>query len=249
MVSVVEYALLLFAVLAYIIGIAEQFVPALWIGSLLAIWSLANFASGHNFYRLLLLTLAYTVLGVIASSLKFVSQGRIVQRCALPLYVTALLAALLTGVFFSSPIENPFYGVLPAVLLLYALVAFVIMLVERRPELLVMPVGFTAWAIGQGLSHADVALLMMVYSVLCVLTFATQFVWKIVPPVSRKMPAALLHEVMGIGGQLLIVLLIMANGGLAINAGRLAFVGAGALFVLALLTCWYGFLQQHRHMV
>src|SRR5207237_454221 len=89
----------------------------------------------------------------------------------------------------------------------------------------------------------DMASSMIMYSVLCVLIFATQFVWKIVPQVSRKIPAARFHEVMSIGGQLLVVLLIIANGGLAVDAGRLAFVGAGALFVLALLICWYGFLQ------
>jgi len=53
-----------------------------------------------------------------------------------------------------------------------------------------------------------------------------------------------LPGLLGLGGQLLVVMAIILNGGLSQSVGFLAFVGAGTLFVLALLLFWYGGLQR-----
>jgi hypothetical protein len=61
---------------------------------------------------------------------------------------------------------------------------------------------------------------------------------------TSSIPASLLHNVAGIGGQFLVVLVIIGNGGLFASSGLLTFVGAGSLFVLALMAFCYGRIQE-----
>jgi hypothetical protein len=127
-------------------------------------------------------------------------------------------------------------------MMIYALVAFGVMLFERRPEALVVPVGLAAWSIG--LTHWVLWQLMAAYSLLCVLTFASQFIWKYVPATTNWLPIMLLPRVLGLAGQALVVLVIISLGGLSADAGLLAHVGVGVLFILALLLYWYARLQS-----
>jgi len=110
--------------------------------------------------------------------------------------------------------------------------------------MLVFPVGLAAWAIWQWQPPRGLARLMVAYSLLCVLIFASQFIWKVLPSATNWLPATRLHRVFGLGGQALVVLVIIQQGGLSADSGLLAHVGAGALFVLALLLLWYGRLQS-----
>jgi hypothetical protein len=145
-------------------------------------------------------------------------------------------------------LKQSFYGVMPApgtvsvALLLYAVVAFGVLLVERAPEALVFPVVLAVWAIGE--IHLALWQLMIAYSMLCVLIFASRFIWKIIPPATNWLPATWLHRVFGLVGQALVVLFVIKQDGLSAGSGPLAHAGAGALFVLALLLFWFGRLQH-----
>ena len=59
-----EYALLTFAVLAYIVGISEDFVPLLWIAPLLTTVSLVHSAMSFDATRLFIVALVCAALGV-----------------------------------------------------------------------------------------------------------------------------------------------------------------------------------------
>ncbi|HYT34071.1 MAG TPA: hypothetical protein VEL69_03480, partial [Ktedonobacteraceae bacterium] len=159
-----------------------------------------------------------------------------------PWYLTTLVAAAVMSVWSSFPFDQPAAGFVMYSLFTFAALTVLMMLVERLPEALVFPLVLAAVAIGQ--THWGVWQLMAAYSLLCVLIFASQFIWKLIPPATNWLPATLLHRIFGLGGQALVVLTIILLGGLSADSGSLAHVGAGTLFVLTLLLCWYGRLQR-----
>jgi hypothetical protein len=114
--------------------------------------------------------------------------------------------------------------------------------------MLALPVIFASLAILLWHPHLDITATMIAFTILCVLTFASQFVWMVITPLTRSIPTSFLHNVAGIGGQFLIVLVIIGNGSLFASSGMLTFVGAGSLFVLALMTFVYGRIQKHTVM-
>ena len=366
-IGLTEYALFAFAALAYIIGVREDPLQALWLTPMLVTWSLVDAAMQYDSTRLLIVALVCTVLSIVVGSLRFLPRFKTILRSsttyALPLYASALMAAVLTGVVGSLAGTNyHFYGLLPDALpllvyaglayavslferqprwlllvasfgiwgtlltvrlsiawpisiaigtallgiaigwigehavgkfatplsdysqskltwnwpwyvvslaamlvtiavqntfstgnapgfMLYSLLAFialaiVVMLVERIPELLLVSVGLAAWTIWQWQPHPSLAVLIAAYSILGVLIFAMQFVWKVLPPFSSWLPARYLHRFLALGGQVLLLLMIILNGGLSANSGLLAFAGAGTLAVLALLVFWLGHVQS-----
>ena len=324
-----EYALLAFAVLAYIVGISEDFVPLLWIAPLLTTVSLVHSAMSFDATRLFIVALVCAALGVAMSSLKFIPRfaetNRRVFYYALPFYTTAFTAALLTGMDGTLTSVNPlFYLVIvisyaliayavalferqthgqfivvgfavwgtllaprtsiewvigiaiaaaliglllgrmtklppsltggllsryrllsfewgrpwyiislmamiwtvvwqqifgtesQAAIVAYSLLVFFaiavfITLVERVPEMLVLPVIFASLAIWLWQPHLDIAATMVAFTVLCTLIFVSQLVWRVISPLTRSIPASLLHNVVGIGGQFLVVQVIMTQ--------------------------------------
>lgn len=345
-----DWALLGFAILIYIIGVAEDLALFMWVAPFFATWSVFDSGLQGDLYRPPTVALICAAIGVALGRLNFwvpaifSSRHNNVLRYALPFYATALAAAVLTGIYgMFGDINKPFYGAIPDALLVYALVAYgvllferrpnwlwlvagfvvwgtllaigmnayyvagiglgaglvglllsrvvklswswpwygtalvaaivtgawaslspnlpvtgfigygllaftvlavLIMLVERRPEMLVFPVALAAWTIWQWQPPLDLVPLMVAYTLLNVLIFASQFAWKVLPPATNLLPATRLHRVLGLGGQTIVVLAIIGQNGLSADSGSLVHVGAAALLVLALLLFWYGRLQS-----
>jgi hypothetical protein len=148
------WALLGFAVLAYIIGVLENTLVSMWLVPVFATWSVivsAGFLG--DLYRPPTVALLSAALGVSISRLKllpisFFGAGRKNRPLAyaLPFYATALITAVLTGVYGTlANINIPFYGAVPDALLIYAAVAFAVLVFERQPRWLWLVAGFTIW--------------------------------------------------------------------------------------------------------
>ncbi|MEO6891639.1 MAG: hypothetical protein ABI456_18795, partial [Ktedonobacteraceae bacterium] len=243
--------LLLYALLANGVALFERRPAWLWLVAGLAVWGILA----------AVLTTAYYVAGVgLGAGLLGLLAGRVIQRplgkrvplaptwqwfavfsWSWPWYMVALLAALLSGLWSATAPVQPFSHFSVYALSMFAVLAVVIMLVEGIPEVVILPVALAAWAIG----YASLARepLVLAYSGLCILTFASQFVWQVRSPQTHWLPAARLHRVLGLGGQALVVLVVILLGGLSAAAQPLVHIGAGTLLVLALLVAWQGRLQ------
>lgn len=153
-------------------------------------------------------------------------------------YLSSLLAIITTASWgYGLRDHIPFLAILCAFILL----SLLIMLIERVPEIIVVPVALAGWTIS--LVHWDLWQQMVGYTLLCILIFGSQFVWKKLSPASFITSPATLHQLPGLGGQVCVVLAIIGQGGLFASATPLAHVGAGALLALAVLLFWYGRLQ------
>ncbi len=153
-------------------------------------------------------------------------------------YLSSLVAIVTTASWgYGARDYVPFLAILCAFILL----SLIILLVERVPEIMIVPVALAAWTIS--LVHWDLWQQMIGYTLLCTLIFGSQFIWQKLPPVPLIATPQKLHQLIGLGGQICVVLVIIGQGGLFTSAGTLAHVGAGALLVLAALLFWFGRLQ------
>ncbi len=219
---------------------------AIW-GTLLALELTAYYLSGIG----LVMAFLGLVIGVVSK--RMISTSAISKSLeplrqftwSWPWYVTALVAVVSIGLWNSLLFKQPVAGFIGYSMLGFTIIALVIMFVERVPELLVFPAGLAAWTIWLWEKPPlDLVPLMIAYSLLCLVVFATQFTWRIIPPNSRWLPSAIPHAILGLGGQTIVVLSIIGQGGLSSNGPvQLAHVGAGALLELALLLFWYGYLH------
>ncbi len=151
---VTSWALLGFAALAYMIGIIENTEIAMWIMPAFAIWSvIISAGSLGDLYRPPIVALVCAALGVSVKYFKLepmpffgAMRSNKFITYALPFYATALAAAILTGVYGTvANINSPFYGAVPDALLLYALVAFAVLVFEGQPVWLWLVAGFAIW--------------------------------------------------------------------------------------------------------
>ncbi len=261
--AAVPVALLVYALVAYGILCVERRPGWLWIVAIFALWSACllpqTIACGSvqtNCGALIQTTSNYLVGLVLLSVLLGLLAGRFAARktsaaasglAALfrwswPWYLTTLVAMVEWDVW-SGPL-------LPRSVLLLILCAFiglslVVLLVERVPEILLVTTALAAWTIPQ--TAWPLWQQMSAYTLLCTLLFASQFVWRILPPVSRIVSPAGFHAFLGLGGHLLVVLtLIVQENFFSTTAGSLTHVGAASLGVLAVLLCWYGWLQTEK---
>ena len=240
-------ALLLYGCVAFAVALIERQPHWLWLVSGFAIWG-TLVAGQSSIYYIAGIGIGAGILGLVA--------GRVIQRTmpvnmfpinfnwGWPWYLTSIVAMGTTIVWaqlFSPP---QFTNFLSYSLLAFIALTIAIMLVERVSEIVVLSSILAALAIWFWQPHMAIVPLMIGYTLLCVLIFASQMVWKVLPPTTQWLPAQLVHTVLGLGGQLLIVLTIIANNGLSAAGGQLPFVGAGTLFVLALLVFWYGRMQR-----
>jgi hypothetical protein len=243
-------ALLIYAAVAFAVLVFERQPMWLWLVAGFAIWG-TLLALELTAYYVLGIGLGIALVGLITGLVaqRFASKTSLPQTLqplrqftwSWPWYVTALVAAVSIGFWTSLTLEQPVTGFIGYSMLAFTAIALVIMLVERIPELLVFPAGLAAWTIWLWEKPPlDLVPLMIAYSILCLLVFATQFIWRIVPPASHWLPAAMPHVILGLGGQVVVVLVIIGQGGLSADSGQLVHVGAGALLELAILLFWYG---------
>ncbi|HEU0002000.1 MAG TPA: hypothetical protein VFQ36_13955 [Ktedonobacteraceae bacterium] len=247
-------ALLLYALVAFAAALVENRPAWLWLAAGFAFWGVV-LATQLTPYYMTGIGMGAATTGIIVGRAIRISPER--SKIAMPQhlrqftwswpwYVTALLAALLIGFW---PQENPAQPVIIAYCMLgFTAIALVILLVERIPELLIFPAGFAALTIWLWYPRLDMASLMIAYTILCVVIFATQFIWQALPHTKGLLAATTLHEVLSIGGQTLVVLVILAQNGGSVGAGILAQVGAGALFVLAAMIFACGLLRPYTVM-
>jgi hypothetical protein len=246
-------ALLIYALVAFAVLVFERQPAWLWLVAGFAIWG-TSLTLELNAYYLLGIGIVMALIGLIIGLLskRFINKTSISNSLqplrqftwSWPWYVTALVAAVLMGFWTSQSLAQPVTGFIGYSMLAFTIIALVIMLVERIPELLVFPAGLAAWTIWLWEKPPlNPVPLMIAYSLLCLVIFATQFIWRIIPPISRWLPSAIPHVILGLGGQTIVVLSIIGQGGLSTDSGQLVHVGAGALLELALLLFWYGHLH------
>ena len=250
----VPVALLIYALVAFAVLVFERQPGwlllvagfAIW-GTLLALELTAYYLFGISL-TMALLGLAIGLISRQMTNTSPVSKSLQALRqftWSWPWYVAAVIAAVSIGLWTSLPLKQPVAGFIGYSMLGFTIIAIVIMCIERIPELLVFPAGLAAGTIWLWQEPPlDLVLLAIGYSLLCLVVFASQYIWKIIPPTSRWVPPALPHAILGLGGQTIVVLSIIGQGGLTSNGpALLAHVGAWALLELALLLFWYGYLH------
>jgi hypothetical protein len=235
------------AALIVLVSSLEKRSEGNWLAALFAIWS---FGIAAYLYDTLFLFLAALSCASIAAILS-VSIGRVRSRARLrskafltyplPAYTLLLTAATLMGI---GQTLAPFAQFpLWLALLLVAVVLFLVMLIERAPEALVLVAAFAAWAIARGGPGTWQSILA--YSVLCTLIFLAQFVWRTLRPVTNWFPAEALPRAMALGGQTLVVLFAFASTATS-DQGALAQAGVCSLLILTGLTAWFAYTQHTR---
>lgn len=152
-VMALSWVLLLFALLAYSLGLFHGRLTALWLATLFATTAvIVTTVLLGDLYRSFVLASVCAILGLVVSRSSLLTLLFQRQQApwlfALPLYATALVAALLTGLYGTLVNVNyPFYGAVPTMLFLYALVTFIVLLVERRPSGTWLVAGWACWAV------------------------------------------------------------------------------------------------------
>ncbi|GHO96176.1 hypothetical protein KSF_062240 [Reticulibacter mediterranei] len=254
-------ALLIYALVAYIITSFERKPLYQWVVAGFAIWGIlsatqlitapeyllngicasvqCDMQAQNAIYYLTGIALVTGMLGLLTRLFNRGIQTKFAWNWSW--YLSSLVAIVTTASWgYGLKDHVPFLVILCAFILL----SLLIMLVERVPEIVVVPVALAAWAIS--LVHWDLWQQMVGYTLLCILIFSSQFVWKKLPPASLIVSPAMLHQLSGLGGQICVVLAIIGQGGLSASTGLLAHVGASALLVLATLLFWAGRLQVQR---
>jgi hypothetical protein len=251
-------ALLIYALVAYIIVSFERKPHYQWVVAGFAVWgtaaatqlitapeyllngtcasTLCNIQAQNAVYYLTGIALATGLLGLLT---RLFSRGRQTKFAwNWSWYLSSLVAIVITASWgYGLRDHVPFLTILCTFILL----SLIIMLVERVPEIVVIPLALAAWAIS--LVHWDLWQQMVGYTLICTLIFSARFVWKKLPPTPLVISPATLHQLSGLGGQTCVVLAIIGQGGLSASTGPLAHVGAAALLVLAALLFWSGRLQ------
>lgn len=156
-----------------------------------------------------------------------------------PWYLIAGLAAIGMSLVHGNSVHLASFG-----LLIFTLLALFIMLIERTPEALIVPAGLAALAIWR--FHANASYTLLACSLLCVLIFASRFLWKSVTAGRSLVSPAWFPALLALGGQLAVICIAIADGSLASHTSLLIYAGAAALLILTLLVIWSGYLLLDR---
>jgi hypothetical protein len=150
------WVLLGFAVLAYIIGIAENLLPCLLLVPILATWSMFDSILISGQAGLLQVLIVALVSAFAARSSAFLVRVLPVLRereqhnklwYVLPFYTTTVAAGVLTGLAGSVFYSYPQSGLAPTLLLLYAGLAYLIGAIENQTTPLWFGTFFATWSL------------------------------------------------------------------------------------------------------
>ena len=232
--------MLIYALVAFAVLVLEKQPVWLWLTACFAIWSTLLTLELTAYYLFgigLVMALLGLVVGFVSKRMKSTSSmSKSLEPLrqftwSWPWYLTALIAAVSIGMWTSLFLTQPVTGFIGYSMLAFTIIAIVIMIVERFPELLVFPAGLAAATIWLWEKPPlDLVPLMIAYSLLSLVVFASQFTWKIILPASRWVPPAVPHALLGLGGQTIVVLSIISQGGLTSNGPTLLVVCGGWSF-------------------
>jgi hypothetical protein len=231
------WLILTFATITYLVGVANRHRVLSWIAPAFAVWAVYDAGGLGDLYRAPLV--AFVCL-LSAAMIALISRGErehdthtlAVYRW--PLYAVALVCIWLVGLRgVIDGISVPFYAAIPLALLLFALIIFGVMIVERRPQLLIVVGALAVWAIGlMNWPYWQAALAIML---LCVLVFASQWIWRLVVVASDEMRYRQWHTLLAVGGQVAVALVTISKYILSNGSSTLAHTGAASFLLLALL--------------
>ncbi len=248
-------ALFLYALVAYAVLVFERQPRWLWLvaafaagGTFLA--TPLSVASPFGYGALVPFTACYLAGVALVTGIVGMVTGRIAKRNSQqtlvfsfswnwPWYLVSLLTVVV-AVLWNYSVAGV---LLPASIAYVSIFAFVLLtlaitLVEQRPTFLTMPIALAIWLVIQ--THWQLWQQMMAFSILFFLVFVASCVWR----TQTSNRQGMLYSVLGLGGQVFVLLTIMLQGGLSANAGLLGQVGAGVLLLLAVQLFWYGWLQS-----
>lgn len=161
-----------------------------------------------------------------------------------PWYVAFVVAVFVLGSWPSAPGHVFTPGMIAPEMLAFTVLAAVVMLIERVPEFLIFPAGMAAWTISLWVPVSQPTLSILAYTLLCVLLFATQVVWRYLPAATHWLPETSLHNGLALGGLCVVLLDACKQGALSVDAGNLAHAGVLALVTLSVLLVLYGLLHS-----
>jgi len=168
-----------------------------------------------------------------------------------PWYITSLITIIVASVW-SRNIDIYGTGLLSArleyaMLLSFIVLAFVIMLVEQKPAILLLITALAVWMLMR--TQWSLWQVTIAFNALFVLVFASHWLWHSLPA-QQRMVASRLHSLLALCGQGCLILFIILNNVFFASTGQLAHMGASSLLVLAVLLYWYSQLDetaQHIH--
>lgn len=244
-------ALFAYALVAFAVLWLERRVGGTWLVAIFACWGVLLIRQLTVSY-ILGYGVGLVVLGLLSEQLfhraSLTAKGRkrrgqTALAWSWPWYSAFLSMALVLGTGSFEVTQHPTFNPIPLGMLVFAMLALLIMLVKRAPELLIFPVGLATWTIDLWLSGSSAVQLILACTLLCVLTFALQFVWRFWPATTRWLAETSLHNALSIGGLCLVLLFAFSQGAISSDAGTLAQAGILALVTLSLLLFLYGLLH------
>ncbi|GAC1433074.1 MAG: hypothetical protein NVSMB54_30070 [Ktedonobacteraceae bacterium] len=255
-------ALLFYALIAYAVLVFERQARWLWLVAVFAVWGIVlvtrlntdmfKSISAQVVFPTYYLTGIALVTGGIAIAVGRFSKTRdgapslmlTAFTWSWPWYCVSLFAIALMVAWNTLMGGVQVSGVtVYSSLFAFILLAFAVMLVERRRELLIIPISLALWGIVQ--THWAPWQQMGALSLLFFLVFAMRYTWHLLP--TQGSWQRMLYTLLGIGGQVVIILAIIGQGGLSPDARALVHVGIGVLLLLALQLFWYGWVEQEKH--
>jgi hypothetical protein len=123
--------------------------------------------------------------------------------------------------------------ILTVVLALFLGFACILMVAERLPDLTLLIIALAVWLIAQ--TRWATWQMVCAYSLLCLLVFAGQLLWRRIPPVLEVVSSIWLARVGSLCGLGIVLLFVFTQGGLSPHAGLLAQSGVFTLCIAAIL--------------